>query len=73
MGVNPIPKERTCPHCGLDLSTHHAIGVRVSEIYEGILYWQCPECGGLWHRWDMTSVLRYKAERHIRGEKQRPS
>jgi rubredoxin len=26
------------------------IGVEVRGVYDGILYWQCPDCGGNWPR-----------------------
>jgi hypothetical protein len=27
------------------------IGVKIPEIYDGVLFWQCPDCGKAWHRW----------------------
>jgi hypothetical protein len=53
-----------CPHCGVSLlgglipqeqaeyfsGTHwkREIGVEISEIYDGIYYWYCPDCKGEW-------------------------
>ena len=30
------------------------IGVEVQGVYDGILYWQCPECSFKWKRFDWT-------------------
>lgn len=27
------------------------IGVEVPGVYDGVLYWRCPDCGAAWHRW----------------------
>lgn len=51
-----------CPHCGVSLlgdpipedirkyysGTHwkREIGVEVPEIYDGVLYYKCPDCNG---------------------------
>jgi hypothetical protein len=26
------------------------IGVEVRGVYDGVLYWKCPDCGGTWDR-----------------------
>lgn len=41
--------ERGLPPSG---ETHYslAIGAVVPGVYDGTLYWQCPFCGGVWHR-----------------------
>jgi len=32
--------------------THYSrmIGVEVPGVYDGVLYWACPDCGAKWHR-----------------------
>jgi len=32
--------------------THYSrmIGVEVPGVYDGVLYWSCPDCGARWHR-----------------------
>ncbi len=73
--------EETCPLCGVDLqgpevpeqsqamygATHFSkkIGVEVPEICDGVLYWQCPACGGRWHRF-LDGVFRKMAEPYVR-------
>ena len=27
------------------------VGVEVPGVYDGVLHWQCPDCGAAWHRW----------------------
>lgn len=26
------------------------IGVEIPGVYDGVLYWACPDCGARWHR-----------------------
>lgn len=30
---------------------YRTIGVELPGVYDGILFWQCPDCGYRWHRW----------------------
>ena len=39
--------------------------MEVSEIYDGILYWFCPECKGTWHRWPEGSTMYNKARAYL--------
>ena len=32
------------------------IGVEIRGVYDGVLFWACPECGGTWHRWDLPDM-----------------
>lgn len=49
-----------CPHCAVDLAYvgesgqrfSHRIGVEIRGVYDGVLFWACPECWTPWHRWD---------------------
>jgi hypothetical protein len=68
-----------CPHCGTDLQgdpipgdpdgRHYqrTIGVKLRGAYDGVLYWQCPDCGGRWHRWAEGDRLRRVAEPWVLG------
>lgn len=40
--------ELTCPRCGTD---EHTVGVEVTGVYDGILFWRCTACRTAWHRW----------------------
>jgi len=60
-------RQRHCPRCGADLygdvvpgqydpdgkeqRYHRGIGVEIWGIYDGILFYACPDCHGTWHRW----------------------
>lgn len=51
-----------CPHCNADQRPGRTIGVEIWGVYDGVLFWRCPDCGGSWHRWSPDSWLRlYKA------------
>lgn len=74
--------EYDCPLCKADLRAeripddirHHygadyfsrAILVEVRGVYDGGLFYHCPDCGGDYHRWPEGSRLRAVAERHMR-------
>lgn len=54
-------------------STHfkRTIGMEDSRVYDGVLFYQCPDCGGRWHRWTPEGWPRlfHAAEPYVRGEK----
>ena len=27
------------------------VGVELQGVYDGVIWWECPDCGGRWHRW----------------------
>ena len=54
---------------GKDQRWRNEIGVEVSEVYDGTLYYQCPQCSGTWHRWSPESGFQEKAEQYIHGRK----
>lgn len=53
-----------CPHCKVsligelipdDIKEHYAgtywrreIGIEISELYDGVWYYECPDCKGQW-------------------------
>ncbi len=41
------------------------IGMEVRGVYDGVLYWQCPDCGGRWHRWPPGDRLHGRAEQYV--------
>lgn len=45
----PIPQEYLSFYGG---KTHYSrmIGEEVRGVYDGVLIWHCPDCGGMWPR-----------------------
>ncbi len=50
-----------CLACACD----DIIGVEIPGVYDGVLYWACPACDRLWHRWPTDHYLRGRAERFV--------
>ena len=82
MGERPMYRPPECPHCGEALldppgaslqdwasgkAVWLGIGVVAVECGPVAVAWQCPRCGGRWHRWDRTSPYRGPADRLITG------
>jgi hypothetical protein len=44
------------------------IGVEISGVYDGMLFWECPDCGGRWHRWAEGTYQHTKAEPYVSGK-----
>lgn len=40
------------------------IGIEIQGAYDGVLFWQCPDCGKAWQRWDDP-----KMELYVRAQK----
>lgn len=36
---------------------YKTIAVEVHGVYDGALYYMCPDCNGTWHRWPETHRL----------------
>lgn len=51
------------------LHTHYSrqIGVKVAGVYDGVLYWRCPDCGHRWHRFQPGHHLHTLAEVYVNG------
>lgn len=47
------------------LNYRREIGVQIRGEYDGVLYWQCPDCGGTWHRFPEGDYRRERAEKYI--------
>lgn len=41
------------------------IGVEVRGLYDGVLFWACPDCGGTWHRFPEGNPYRRRAEPYV--------
>lgn len=60
---DPIPQEAIdAGYYGSATHFRREIGVEVPGVYDGILYWICPDCPGKWHRWPEGHHLRTRAE-----------
>lgn len=38
------------------------VGAVKPGVYDGVLYWICPDCGHTWHRWPEGDYRRARAE-----------
>lgn len=38
-------------------------GVEVRGLYDGVCYWQCPDCSGKWHRFDESDPRHIELDR----------
>lgn len=73
----PGPIEPTyCPLCGAELtyevdgvSYSRAVGVEITGVYDGALFWACPRCGFVWHRFGRGSRLWALAEPYLRARR----
>lgn len=65
---DPIP-EQDRQHFGNATHFERQIGVEVRGVYDGVLYWRCPDCGGRWHRFTEGTDMRLKAEPYVKGAK----
>ena len=57
-----IPEQARAYYGG---ETHfsRSIMVEMPGVYDGGLYWECPDCGGTWHRWEPGTHLHAVASR----------
>lgn len=63
----PIPQQYIDKGFYSPGATHYSriVGVEIRGVYDGVLYWQCPDCGHCWHRWDEGHPRRGIAERYM--------
>jgi len=48
---DPIPQEYIdAGHYGNKTHFSRCMGFEVREVYDGVLIWQCPDCGHYWPR-----------------------
>lgn len=47
--------------------THYSrmLGIEIRGVYDGVLYWTCPECGVRWHRWPEGSMQYNAAKEYV--------
>jgi len=69
MSNRPSPEPTECPSCGVSLVDNPVIGIEVQGVFDGVLFWQCPDCGAQWHRFDLTSRQYHVAAKHMTGER----
>lgn len=63
---DPIPeKYRSLGWYGSATHWRREVGFEVPEVYDGMLFWACPDCGGRWHRFSDGHPLRPKAEPYV--------
>jgi hypothetical protein len=60
-----------CPHCAVRLDYEadgevfsRAVGVEIPRLYDGVLFWRCPDCGECWHRYPTGDFRRASADRY---------
>ena len=53
-------------------TTHYRreVGNEVYGAFDGVLFWECPDCGGTWQRFDLTSPLHHVAKKYMRGKQE---
>jgi hypothetical protein len=56
---DPIPQEYIDQGYYRPGVTHYSrqMGHQITGVYDGVLYWSCPDCGGMWNRWDSTDPM----------------
>lgn len=60
---DPIPQEyQDKGYYGDHTHFSKKIGHEERGVYDGVLYWSCPQCRGKWHRWPEGSERRKAAE-----------
>lgn len=63
-----------CPHCDssqvLD-GERRTFMVQIRGLYDGGLFYECPDCGGRWHRWPEGHWLRQRALPYVDGGRYR--
>lgn len=42
------------------------MGYEIRGVYDGVLFWGCPDCGHLWSRWESIPDLHAKALEEIK-------
>jgi uncharacterized C2H2 Zn-finger protein len=67
---------KSCPACGVGLTylkngnrINRSIAVEVVGVYDGTLFYRCPDCGHDWHEWSDPS-MQAKALPHMNKSKE---
>lgn len=45
---------------------YSTVGVEIPGVYDGVLFWQCPDCGGCWHRFPPEDWRNEKAKKYLK-------
>jgi len=60
-----------CPACQTNLFVIYdgkrysrLIGIEDPLLYDGVSFWQCPDCGLRWNRWTKKEVI-YENENYV--------
>lgn len=60
---------KNCPHCQAALVTkdgfNRVLGCEIRGVYDGVLFWHCPDCGKNFHRFPVGDSLWCLAESFI--------
>lgn len=76
---SPPPPVERCGWCSADLRgeplgwapgrfASRAVPVAVLGVYDGALYWECPECCWRWHRWPEGDWRHGRAVPFVEGQ-----
>lgn len=65
LGELMTPAQYASGHFGESSRYRREIGNEVQGVFDGVLFWSCPDCGGTWQRFDMTSPLHHVAEQYM--------
>jgi len=64
----PIPQaSRDAGYYGAATHFRREVGNEVPWDFDGVLFWECPDCGGTWQRFDLTSPRHHVAEKYMQG------
>lgn len=58
-------EDERCANCQANLiegGHSRVIGVEIQGVYDGVLYWQCPDCGFAWGRVFGSVTLDHKSD-----------
>lgn len=65
----------TCSECGNEVQDR-ICGHEYTGVYDGVLFWQCMECGHCWPRtfgdWAKMNALSEVAATHANAERRKP-
>jgi hypothetical protein len=62
---DPIPEEHRERYPSGETHYSRTIGVEIRGVYDGVLFWLCPDCNFKWHRFDKRSPYRARAEKYV--------
>lgn len=49
----------------MHLCEAHKIGIQIQGVYDGVLFWECEQCGTRWHRWNEGTRQHAAAAEHV--------